>query len=190
MPARQVAETTKLDLSGFKSEYTLSQRFSRLIWGVVHLFLFRFSPRFCFSWRRLILRAFGADVGAGVRVYPSTRIFFPRGLTLGDYSVIGPDVDIYNVGPITIGANSIVSQYSYLCAATHDHTSSSFPLIKRPIKIADQVWVAADAYVGPGVSIGQGAVVGARASVYKDVEAWAIVGGNPAKIIGTRSIHE
>ena len=106
---------------------------------------------------------------------------------MGDYSVLGDAVDCYSVAPVAIGANSIVSQYSFLCAATHDPDRANFPLIARPIRIGERAWVAADAFIGPGVSIGDDAVVGARASVFKDVAAGAVVGGNPARVIRMRN---
>lgn len=99
------------------------------------------------------------------------------------------DVDCYNVAPVVVGANTTVSQGAFLCTASHDVTDSLNPLITAPIILKDQAWVGAKAYIGMGVTIGQGAVVGATASVYKDVESWTIVGGNPAKFIKKRVIE-
>ena len=104
------------------------------------------------------------------------------------YSCLASDVDCYNVAPITLGANSTVSQGAYLCTASHDISDPLNPLITAPIVIEDQAWVAAGAFVGMGVTIGQGAVVGARAAVFKSVEPWSVVGGNPAKFIKQRII--
>jgi len=95
-------------------------------------------------------------------------------------------VDCYSVAPIRIGAHAVVSQYSYLCSASHDYELPDFPLVTGPIVVAEGAWVAADAFVGMGVTIGAGAVVGARASVFKDVEPWTVVGGNPARFIKKR----
>ena len=163
-----------LDLSQFKSELSLGNRAGRALWGVVWLLLFRPSPRPLHAWRR------------GVRVYQSARIWAPWNLAMGDYSVLGDHVDCYAVDRIEIGAHSIVSQYTFLCAATHDPDQPSFPLITKPIRIGAQAWVAADAFIGPGVTVGDGAVVGARACVFKDVAPGAIVGGNPARLIRMR----
>jgi putative colanic acid biosynthesis acetyltransferase WcaF len=107
---------------------------------------------------------------------------------MGEYSCLASDVDCYNVAPVTIGDNTTVSQGTYLCAASHDVTNPLIPLITAPIVIEDQAWIGAKAYIGMGVTIGQGAVVGATASVYKDVEPWIIVGGNPAKFIKKRLV--
>jgi len=97
-------------------------------------------------------------------------------------------VDCYDVAPVRIGAHAVVSQYSYLCTASHDDRIPTFPLIKKPIVINDRAWVAADVFVGPGVTVGEGAVVGARSSVFKDVEAWTVVGGTPARPIRKREV--
>ena len=95
---------------------------------------------------------------------------------------------IYNKAKISIGNNSVVSQNVYLCTASHDITSSLHPLITAPIIVEDQVWIAADAFIGMGVTVSEGAVVGARAAVFKDVAPWTVVGGNPARFIKQRLI--
>ena len=123
-------------------------------------------------------------------VYSSTRIYAPWNLEMGEHSCLADEVDCYNVNKICIGDNTTVSQKSYLCTASHDITKPNIPLITAPIVIKDQAWIGADAFIGMGVTVGQGAVVGARASVYKDVEAWTVVGGNPAKFIKKRVINE
>jgi putative colanic acid biosynthesis acetyltransferase WcaF len=105
-----------------------------------------------------------------------------------EYSILGDEVDCYNVDKIMIGAHSVVSQKTYLCSASHDFLKVDMPLITAPIIIEDQVWIAADAYIGMGVTIGQGAVVGARSSVFKDVMPWSVVGGNPAHFIKKREM--
>ena len=101
-------------------------------------------------------------------------------------SCLGPDVECYSVASVRLGVDVIVSQYAFLCSATHDYTDPGFKLVKKPIEIEDQAWIGARAFVGPGVKIGKGAVVGATASVYHDVPDWMVVGGNPAKIIKQR----
>ena len=107
---------------------------------------------------------------------------------MGEHSCLADGVDCYSVAPIELKAFSLVSQRAFLCAATHDHTKAEFPLIPKPIVIGERAWVAAEAFVGPGVSVGTGAVVGARAVAVKDVADWTIVVGNPAKVVGTRII--
>jgi putative colanic acid biosynthesis acetyltransferase WcaF len=111
--------------------------------------LFRLSPRPFFACRRLILRCFGARVGAQVHTYPSTRIYFPWNLTIGEWSAIGENVLVYNLGPVTIGQKVTISHGAHLCAGSHDYTRADLPLLKPPITIGDQVWICADAFVGP-----------------------------------------
>lgn len=174
------------DLSSFRSELSVANRCARALWGVVWLLFFRPSPRVAHAWRRWLLTLFGARIGRGARVYSSARIWAPWNLTMGDYSVLGDFVDCYDVDQIEIGAHSVISQYAFLCTATHDIDQPHFPLVTRPIHIAPRAWVAADAFVAPGVTVGEGAVVGARASVFRDVEAGAVVGGNPARVLRYR----
>ena len=114
----------------------------------------------------------------------------PWNLEMDEYSCLAPNVDCYNADKIKIGAHSTISQKTYLCTASHDINKSNNSLITSPIIIEDQAWIAADAFIGPGVTIRQGAVVGARACVFKDVESWTVVGGNPSKFIKKREIHD
>jgi putative colanic acid biosynthesis acetyltransferase WcaF len=167
----------------------LANRLARMAWNGVWLLLFRPSPAFLFSWRRLLLRLFGARIGKGVHVYPSATVWAPWNLHMEDRSTLGPGVNCYSVGPIFIGANTTVSQNAHLCSAGHDIEDVRFRLTTRPIRIGSNAWVAADAFVGPGVSIGEGAVVGARAAVFKPVDPWTVVGGNPAKVLKKRKLR-
>jgi putative colanic acid biosynthesis acetyltransferase WcaF len=167
--------------------YTPGEMFRRLLWGA-GLWLFRLSPRPLFAWRRFVLRCFGAQVGKHVRVYPSTRIYFPWNLEVGDWSAVGEDALIYNLGQVRIGKQVTISHRAHLCAGTHDYTRSDMPLLKPPIVVDDEAWVCADAFVGPGVTVGEGAVVGAAAVVTRDVEPWTVVAGNPARFLKKREL--
>jgi putative colanic acid biosynthesis acetyltransferase WcaF len=158
----------------------------RLLWGMVEATLYRWSPVPLHGWRRLLLRLFGAQVGAGAHPYPSARIWAPWNLKMGDRSCLGPLSICYTVGWVRLGADAVVSQGAHLCAATHDHQDPAFPLVIGDIEVGAGAWVAADAFVGPGVAIGDRAVVGARAVVVKDVEASRVVVGNPARPAGVR----
>jgi putative colanic acid biosynthesis acetyltransferase WcaF len=157
----------------------------RVLWSLVSP-SFRYSPRPLFGWRRFLLRLFGAEVGQQVHIYNSADIYMPWNLEIDDWSSIGEHAFIYNLGKVTIGKRVTVSHRAHLCAGTHDYTDPVMPLLKPRIVISDQAWVCADAYIGPGVEIGEGAVVGACAVVLKDVEAWTIVAGNPARAIKSR----
>lgn len=159
----------------------------RVVWAVLRP-LFRFSPRVFFGWRRFLLRLLGARIGKHVHIYNSSDIYFPWNLEVGDWSAIGEHACIYNLGPIRIGSQVTISQRAHLCAGTHDYTDPSLPLLKPPIVIGNQAWICADAFVGPGVTVGEGALVGARAVAVKDVEPWTIVAGNPARPIKKRML--
>lgn len=163
----------------------------RILWYVVNVTVFRLMIGYQLRYvRNAILRIFGAEIPLFSLVYPTAKIFAPWNLKVGRHSCIGPSVIIYNKDLIVIGNYAVVSQGAYLCTASHDITDRKHPLITAPITISDKAWVASNAYVGMGVTIGEGAVVGATASVYKDVEPWTVVGGNPARFIKKRVIKE
>lgn len=131
----------------------------------------------------MILRIFGAKIGKGVKIYPSADIMFPWNLEIGDRTVISWGVILYDLGKISIGSDTVISQYAHICAGNHDYQSPDFKLLKTPVNIGNKVWIAADAFIAPGVNVGNNSVVYARSVVVKDVEADTIVGGNPAKVL-------
>ena len=180
----------EVDLSQYKNTLSRKNQIARFIWSMTWTVFARPLPRSLGSgWKRFLLRAFGAKLHRTAVVYSSVRIYMPWNLEMHQHSCLAPEVDCYNVAKVTIGAHATVSQKSYLCTASHDIGLSHNPMISAPIVISDQAWVGAEAYVGMGVTVGQGAVVGARAAVYKDVEPWIIVGGNPAKFIKKRILR-
>ena len=166
---------------------TNRQRIGRLCWSVVWGLLYRPSPVLLHSWRCFLLRLFGASVGHGVHPYPSSRVWAPWNLALRDGACLAGGVDCYNVARIEIEERAVVSQRAFLCTASHDYTSDLFPVLAAPISIGRDAWVAAEAYVGPGVRIGEGAVVGARSVVLGAVEDWTVVAGHPAKKLKVRT---
>ena len=182
---------TVINLSHYHNALSIKNQIVRLIWTVVWGLFARPLPRSVGSgWKRWLLRLFGAKIASTAIVYSSAKVYYPANLSMGDYSCLASDVDCYNVALIKIGANTTVSQGAYLCTASHDITDPLNHLITAPIIIEDQAWVGAKAFIGMGVTIGQGAVVGATASVYKNVEPWTVVGGNPAKFLKKRIIKE
>lgn len=170
---------------------TRKHQIVRMLWSVVWALCARWLPRSLGSgWKRFLLRVFGAKIAKTARVYSSARIYYPANLEMDEYACIASDVDCYNVAPIKIGKYATVSQGAYLCTASHDITSPGHELITAPIEISDQSWIGAGAFVGMGVKVGVGAVVGARAAIFKSVQPWTVVGGNPAKFIKKRIIIE
>lgn len=162
----------------------------RFVWNIVWPLATCMLPRSTgMCWKRMLLRLFGAQIDATAQVYSSARIYYPPNLVMEAYSCLDERVNCYNVAPISIGANTTVSQGAFLCTASHDITHPLNLLVTAPIRLEDQVWVAAEAFVGMGVTLGQGAVVGACAVVVKDVAPWTVVGGNPARFIKNRIIR-
>jgi putative colanic acid biosynthesis acetyltransferase WcaF len=168
-------------------KWTLRNQFWRILW-VLALPFFSLSPRPLWGWRRFLLRLFGARIGKYVHVYPSVRVAIPWNLSVGEFSAIGDHAVIYSLGPISIGNRTTISQGAHLCAGTHDYRNPSMPLLKMPIIIGDDIWICADAFVGPGVTVGDGAVVGARAVAVRDIPPWTVAVGNPAQVIGVRRL--
>lgn len=166
-------------------KWTSTEQLGRVLWAFVWPF-FAFSPRPLWQWRRFILRVFGARVGTGAHIYPSVRIAIPWHLEIGEYAAIGDRVVLYSLGRIEIGKSATISQGAHLCAGTHDYRDPTLPLLKLPISIGQGAWICADAFVGPGVTVGNLAIVGARAVAMKNVPPSTIVAGNPARVICMR----
>lgn len=182
-------KSPRVDLSKYHNALSRRNQCIRMLWTLMWAVLARPLPRSVGSgWKRFLLRLFGAKIDCTAIVYSSAKVFYPANLVMDKYACLASNVDCYNVAPVRVGANSTVSQGAYLCTASHDITNPLNPLVSAPIAIEDQAWVAAGAFVGMGVTIGQGAVVGARAAVFKNVEPWSVVGGNPAKFIKKRII--
>ncbi len=158
----------------------------RAAWETLRGPLFAWTPRQLWVWRRLVLRIFGARVGRRVNIHPTARIEIPWNLEINDFAAIGDRAIIYNLGRITIGKGATVSQNAHLCAGSHDFRDAAMTLMKLPIFVDESAWICADAFVGPGVHVHAGAVVGARAVAMRDVASNTIVAGNPAKVVSVR----
>lgn len=169
----------------------IGERAGRLIWNCIYLAFFRPTPRWVMhSWRRMLLRIFGARIGDGCKVAPSCKVWAPWNLQMGDYSAMGDNVDCYNVGMVIIGSKVAVSQRAFICTATHDTTSLLRPLTFQSIEIHNHAWVAAEAMLMPGVTIGEGTVIAARSLVTKDMPAWYICAGIPCKPKHMRKVND
>jgi putative colanic acid biosynthesis acetyltransferase WcaF len=173
------------------ANYTRGEYVRRILWQIVQATLYRLPipTGVGYSWRRTLLRAFGARLGHRAGVHPTTRVMHPWLLEMGDWTMIGPGATVYNLGRITVGHHTVISQDCYLCAGTHDYTRPDLPLLKPEIHIGAGVWVAAGAFIGPGVSVGDNSVVAARSVVVKNVEPAMVVGGNPARVIKPRPMN-
>jgi putative colanic acid biosynthesis acetyltransferase WcaF len=178
------------ELDIHKSEWGLRSKIVRTLWMLARGPLFRASFHNWYGWRRFVLRCFGATVGKGVRVRPTVRIEMPWNLVLQDDCIIGDYAILYSLGRVTIGPRTVISQYAHLCAGTHDYTSRKFPLVKMPITIGQDCWIATDVFVGPGVTVADRSVVGARSNVLKDIPPDSVAVGSPAKVIKPRVLKD
>jgi putative colanic acid biosynthesis acetyltransferase WcaF len=157
-------------------------------WWLIQGSFFRWSPQGFYAFRRWLLRAFGASIGVGVLIRPSVKVVYPWNIVIKDYAWIGDEVVIYSFAKITIGENTVVSQKSYLCAGTHDYSSPHFDIDANPIVIGNKAWLATDVFIAPGINIGDGAVIGARSSVFSDMPPMMICVGSPARPIKPRFV--
>ena len=172
-----------------QSPFSFNHRLFRAIWAVVWLVGAAWTPAPLHKWRILLLRLFGAKVSLSARVYGSARIWYPPNLKVGKQSCLGPAVVCYCMGPIRIGDRVVISQRAHLCGGTHDVSDPQFQLVTHPITIEDFAWIAAEAFVGPGVTVAEGAVLGARGVTTKDLASWSIYAGNPACLIKLRRLN-
>lgn len=166
--------------------FSLGHRATRALWTVTWLLLASWTPPALHRWRRLLLLLFGAKVAPTAAIYGSARIWYPANFEAGDYVRVGPRANVYSMAKIALGDYVTISQGAHLCAGSHDIEDAHFQLIAKPITIGARAWVAAEAFVGPGVTIGDGAVLGARGCTFRDLEPWTVYAGNPACPIKAR----
>lgn len=180
------------DLSRFTLPSNFRGRSALMVqlWWAVQATLFKGSPQFAYGFRRFLLRVFGARIGVGVIVRPSVTVTYPWKVSIDDHAWIGDDVVLYSLGEIEIGRNAVVSQRSYLCTGDHDYTKIDFPIRGRKITIGSEAWVAADVFVAPAVTIGAGAVIGARSTVLSDMPPGMLCAGYPAKPLRPRIMSD
>lgn len=178
------------DLSTFSlpKDFRGKNAFIVLLWWFIQSTLFACSPQPFFKWRIFLLRLFGAKIGSNVKIRSSTKITYPWKINIGSNCWIGDDCYLYSLGDITIGNNVALAHRVYLCTGNHDYTIPKFDIIKQPIIVEDEVWLPNDVFVGPGVTIGKGCVIGARSTVLHDMPPGMVCYGYPAKPIKKRII--
>jgi putative colanic acid biosynthesis acetyltransferase WcaF len=170
--------------------FSIRNRIERLFWALTWFLFARWTPGVFNPWRVLLLRLYGAKIGRGAAIGGSARVWLPRNLIMRDFSTIGPLVDCYNMGTVEVGKYAIVSQRAVLCGGTHDINDRAFQLLALPILIGENAWIAAEAFVGPGVVVGEGAVLGARACAFRSLEPWTVYIGNPAVAVKPRRFKD
>jgi len=166
--------------------YPKSEVLGRWLWLLVQSTIFRWSPRPFHGFRAWLLRLFGAKITGPVVIFPTVKIVFPSRLSLAARSMIGPHVTLYNLATIRLEYGANLSQHCHLCAGTHDFTRWSMPLVTKPIVIGRNAWLGADVFVGPGVTVGELCVVGARSVVVKDLPAAMVCVGQPCRPLKPR----
>lgn len=165
---------------------TTRNRAGRLLWGMAWLLLYRTSPRPCHAWRAMLLRLFGAKVGAKCHFCPGSKVWAPWRLRCEDRVTFADGAEIYNPSPIYFGSHAIVSQGAYVCGATHLYNQPEFRMVSFPMKIGAYAWICARAIVGPGVNVGEGAILGLGSVATRDLEAFGIYAGSPARKVKER----
>jgi len=160
--------------------FSVRNRLGRLAWGICWLLLYRTSPRPLHSWRAMLLKSFGAKMGPNCHFYPGSKVWAPWNLVCADNVTAGDGAEIYCPAPMYLGSHAIVSQGAYVCGATHDFEDPAFPLLAFSMSIGAYAWICARASVGPGVNVGEGAVLGLGSVATRDLEPWGVYAGVPA----------
>jgi len=167
-----------------------ASRWKEALWILVRTLFFEWLPGRWYSLRRALLRAFGAKIGRGVVVKPGARIAFPWKLTVGDNCWIGEDSWLLNLAEIVLEDNVALAHRVFLATGNHDYNSPTFDLMVEPIRICRGAWLTAGTYVGPGVTVGEHAVLGLGAVATQDLEPYGVYRGNPAEKVATRRIRD
>lgn len=163
-------------------------RWIRLLWYVTSVLLFETGWAPLSRCKTTILRAFGAQIGAGLVLKPNVRIKYPWKLRIGDHCWIGQETWIDNIADVSIGSHVCISQRAFICTGSHNYKDKAFGLQASPVVVGDGAWICAAALVLPGVRVGANAVVAGGSVVTSDVQPATIVGGNPARLVGQREV--
>jgi putative colanic acid biosynthesis acetyltransferase WcaF len=183
-------KTQYQDLSRFQvpADFRGKPAWQVQLWWLVQSTFFQLSPQFMYNWRNWLLRLFGAKIGKDVKIRSSARITYPWKLSVGDYSWVGDECDLYTLGKIRIGKNVAIAHRVYICTGTHDYQKVNFEILSNDVTIEDEVWIPNDVFIAPGVTIGRGAVIGARSTVLEDMPAGMICYGYPARPVKPREM--
>lgn len=186
-PYYSAAETITSERDPYRRPaFTFGNRLRRFSWNFARLLLYRPTPRPMHAWRSAVLRLFGAEIGPGCHFYPAARIWAPWNLRAADHVTVADGAEVYNPAPVILGSRVIISQDAYLCGATHDYDDAAFPLIAFSMEVGAYAWVCARASVSPGVTIGEGAVLGLGSIATRTLEPWTVYAGVPARRIKAR----
>ena len=182
------SQNYRIDLTKSVTTWSMSLKLKRGFWEYFVKPFFMMLPGSANKLRISILKMAGAKIGHTCLIEAKANILMPWNLEIGNFVVIGRETNIYNYAPIKISDMTVVSQRCFLCTGTHDYTHPYMPLIWEPVTIGSQCWLAAEVFVGPGVEVGDGSVVGARSVVTKDIPEWVVAAGNPCRTIKPRVV--
>jgi putative colanic acid biosynthesis acetyltransferase WcaF len=168
--------------------FGLSNRILRSVWTMVWLLMGAWTPAPLHRWRITLLKLFGANISWHAYVYGTSRVWAPWNLHMEDYATLGPYTTIYNIAAVRLASRVVVSQGAHICTGSHDFRLPDFPLISKDISVGRRAWICAGAFVGPGVAIGEGVVLGAHGVAFSDLEPWTVYRGNPALPIKQRPV--
>ena len=177
-------------MSKFNNDwYNPGSAFKRGVWYIFNAMVLtnRYNPSG--ACRKMVLRWFGARIGKGVVIKPKVNVKYPWNLEVGDYSWIGEEVWIDNLGKVKIGANVCISQGALLLCGNHDYKKATFDLIVGDITLEDGVWIGAKSTVTGGVTCASHAVLSAGSVASADLDAYTIYRGNPAEVIRQRNMQ-
>ena len=140
--------------------------------------------------RNIVLKRLLNHFGTGSHISTGVRLLYPQGITLGDNVGIPRDITLDGRGGIEIGDGTMIGFESIILTATHSSQGEE-PIRRQgmfcaPIKIGRNVWTGARVIIMPGITIGDGAIIGANSVVTKDVPANTVYGGVPANFIRKR----
>lgn len=168
------------------SPVPFAMKMRRVLWAAVQSTLYRYSFHTANTFRAALLRLFGARIGRHCTLRRTSTVYYPWQFSLDDLSTLGDNATVYNLGTIAIGRRVTISQQAYLCAGSHNYRVPEMTLLTPPITIGDDAWICARAFVGPGVTVGNGAILGACGVAFDDLDPWAIYSGNPASKLKPR----
>ena len=175
--------------SPYHSPWSLSQRVKMFTWEYIWLLFCSWTPKPANQWRLFWLKLFGCKIYGKPFVHQRARIQIPWNLILHNHACLGDRASAYTLGVIEIFEYATVGQEAYLCTGTHAFEKPSLNLVTSKIIIERNVFIGARAFVMPGITIGENAIVGAGSLVTRNVEKNTIVGGNPAKFLKYRTIE-
>jgi putative colanic acid biosynthesis acetyltransferase WcaF len=189
-PGKNLCPHLRVDLTQSITRWPREVKLRRALWQALVRPVYLCLPGPASGMRVRLLRLMGARIGRYVLIEPKVDVLMPWNLMIDANCAVGRAVNFYNFAPVRIGSQTLISQHAFFCTGSHDYTHPHMPLIYAPITVGTECWIAAEVFLGPGVTIGNGAVIGARSVVTRDQPAWHVCAGNPCQPLKPRKIRE